>query len=66
LSNEENRLSWNRLSEYYQSNTFISLDDIHYSPYGLGEQKLRIIEDVSGLDCLELGCGGKSYFHCTC
>ncbi|MFX0085824.1 MAG: class I SAM-dependent methyltransferase [Candidatus Hodarchaeota archaeon] len=58
MTNEENRLSWNRLSEYYQSNTHISLDDIHYSPYSFGELKLRIIGDVKGLDCLELGCGG--------
>ncbi len=58
MTNEENRLSWNRLSEYYQSNTYISLDDIHYSPYSFGEKELRIIGNVKGLDCLELGCGG--------
>ncbi|UCE13205.1 MAG: class I SAM-dependent methyltransferase [Candidatus Heimdallarchaeota archaeon] len=58
MSNEENRLSWNRLSEYYQSSTYISLDDIHYGPYSPGEKELNIIGDVTGLDCLELGCGG--------
>lgn len=58
MSNEENRLSWNRLSEYYQANTYISLDDVHYGPYMPGEKDLNIIGEVTGLNCLELGCGG--------
>ncbi|MFX0133177.1 MAG: class I SAM-dependent methyltransferase [Candidatus Hodarchaeota archaeon] len=57
MSNQRNRDSWNRLSPYYQATHAISLDDIHYSPYGPGEKELRIIGDVSGLDILELGCG---------
>lgn len=58
MSNEDNRLSWNRLSEHYQSSTYISLDDIHYGPYSPGERHFKLIGSVKGLDCLELGCGG--------
>ncbi|MHA1975497.1 MAG: class I SAM-dependent methyltransferase [Candidatus Hodarchaeales archaeon] len=58
MSNEKNRQSWNKLSEYYQSSTGISLTDIHYAPYSPGEKKIKIIGDVKGLDVVELGCGG--------
>lgn len=58
MSNKINKESWDRLSEHYQSKTKISLDDVHYGPYGPGEKKLQVIGDVSGLDVLELGCGG--------
>lgn len=58
MSNENNRKSWNRLSDYYQNTTIISLNDIHYGPYSPGEKDLQIIRSVKGLDVLELGCGG--------
>lgn len=58
MSDQRNQDSWNRLSPYYQANNVISLEDVHYSPYGPGEKELRIIGDVSGLEILELGCGG--------
>jgi len=58
LSNEKNRKSWDLLSNYYQSSTFISLEDVHYGPYSPGEKSLKVIGDVTGLDLLELGCGG--------
>jgi ubiquinone/menaquinone biosynthesis C-methylase UbiE len=31
---------------------------MHYGPYSPGEKELKVIGDVSGLDALELGCGG--------
>lgn len=58
MSNEKNRDSWNKLSEHYQKTTNISLDDVHYSPYGPGEKELGVIGSVKGLDIAELGCGG--------
>ncbi|MHA1968441.1 MAG: class I SAM-dependent methyltransferase [Candidatus Hodarchaeales archaeon] len=58
MSNEENRLSWNRLSDFYQSSKTISLNDIHYGPYSPGEKHYKLLGDVKGLKCLELGCGG--------
>lgn len=51
-------MSWDLLSDYYQSTTFISLKDVHYGPYSPGEKTLKVIGDVSGLNVLELGCGG--------
>ena len=58
MSNKKNEESWDRLSEFYQTHKKISLEDFHYGPYGPGEQELRVIGDVKGLDILELGCGG--------
>lgn len=58
MSNEYNRESWNRLSDYYQETTRISLEDVHYGPYSPGERKLKVIGSVKGLEILELGCGG--------
>ena len=58
MSNEENRLSWNRLSDFYQSSKSITLNDIHYGPYSPGEKHYKLLGDVKGLKCLELGCGG--------
>ena len=58
MSNEENRISWNRFSEYYQSIKYISLNDIHYGPYAPGEKELKVLGDLKGLKCLELGCVG--------
>lgn len=58
MSNERNRKSWNLLSDHYQKSTNISLDDVHYSPYGPGEKELQIIGNVKDLDIVELGCGG--------
>ncbi|MHA2225681.1 MAG: class I SAM-dependent methyltransferase [Candidatus Hodarchaeales archaeon] len=58
MSNEKNRESWDRLSEFYQDTTIISLEDVHYGPYAPGEKALQVIKGVEGLDILELGCGG--------
>ena len=58
MSNKKNEESWDRLSEYYQAHKRISVENVHYGPYGPGEQELRVIGNVTGLDVLELGCGG--------
>ena len=51
------RLGWDEMSESYQAETLISLDDIHYSPLCPGERDLGIIGDVRGKRTLELACG---------
>jgi ubiquinone/menaquinone biosynthesis C-methylase UbiE len=58
MSNKRNEDSWNKLSEHYQAAQIISLENVHYNPYGPGESELGIIGDVKGLDILEVGCGG--------
>ncbi|MFX0062055.1 MAG: class I SAM-dependent methyltransferase [Candidatus Hermodarchaeota archaeon] len=58
MSNKRNQESWNHLSSYYQVINKISLEDVHYGPFAPGEKELCIIENVIGLDVLELGCGG--------
>jgi len=56
--NKINEASWNRLAAYYQEFTRISLNNFHYNPYGPGDNELGIIGDVTGLDVLDIGCGG--------
>jgi ubiquinone/menaquinone biosynthesis C-methylase UbiE len=51
------RLGWDEMSESYQMETRISLDDVHYSPLCPGERELGIIGDVRGKRTLELACG---------
>ena len=46
------------MSESYQAETYISLDDVHYAPLCPGEKELRIIGDADGKRTLELACGG--------
>ena len=46
------------MSESYQEETYISLEDVHYSPLCPGERELCIIGDVRGKRVLELACGG--------
>ncbi|MHA2206679.1 MAG: class I SAM-dependent methyltransferase [Candidatus Thorarchaeota archaeon] len=58
MTNPTNEESWDALSEYYQAEICISLDDVHYGPYGPGEKELGVIGGVQDLDVLELGCGG--------
>lgn len=45
------------MSESYQAETLISVDDVHYSPLCPGERELGIIGDVGGKRTLELACG---------
>ena len=51
------RLGWDEMSESYQAETFISLDDVHYAPLCPGERELGIIGEVGGMRTLELACG---------
>ena len=51
------RLGWDEMSESYQMETRISLDDVHYSPLCPGEREFGIIGDVRGKRTLELACG---------
>ncbi len=57
-TNRRNEDAWDSLSDYYQANTRISLENYHYNPYGPGDNELKVIGDVTGLDVLEVGCGG--------
>ncbi len=45
------------MSTLYQSETVISLNDVHYAPLCPGERELGIIGNVRGLRTLELACG---------
>lgn len=51
------RAGWDAMSDSYQSETRISLDEIHYAPLCPGERELRLIGDVKGRRVLELACG---------
>lgn len=58
MKKEQNEESWDKLSDHYQSSRRISLTNYHYNAYGPGDNELGIIGDVTGLDVLEVGCGG--------
>ena len=51
------RLGWDEMSESYQAETFISLNDVHYAPLCPGERELNVLGEVGGLRTLELACG---------
>ena len=51
------QLGWDEMSESYQAESRISLDDVHYAPLCPGESELGIIGDVRGKRALELACG---------
>ena len=51
------RAGWDAMSDWYQSESRISVDDVHYGPLCPGEKELQIIGDVQGLRALELACG---------
>ena len=51
------QLGWDEMSESYQAESLISLDDVHYAPLCPGESELGIIGDVRGMRTLELACG---------
>lgn len=53
-----NREYWNDLSDQYQRETHISIDDFHYGPLLPGDSELRLLpQPLMGLRCLEIGCG---------
>ncbi|MCH7627075.1 MAG: hypothetical protein IIC83_14240 [Chloroflexi bacterium] len=48
---------WDEMSDEYQRESRISLDDVHYAPLGPGERELGLIGDVRDMRVLELACG---------
>ena len=50
-------LGWDDMSERYQADTRISLEDVHYAPLSPGERELQLIGGVEGKTVLELACG---------
>jgi len=48
---------WDEMSKRYQSETQISVEDVHYAPLCPGERELKLLGDVSGISALELACG---------
>ena len=48
---------WDEMSGTYQSETRISLDDVHYGPISPGERELQLIGETAGKSFLELACG---------
>ena len=53
-----NREGWDLMSDEYQVNSEISLEDVHYSPLSFGEKTANLIGDITGKEYVELGCGG--------
>ncbi len=51
------RAGWDSMSESYQRDSRISLDDVHYAPYAPGERELKVLGSVDGKHVLELACG---------
>lgn len=50
---------WDDIAEEYQGALRISTDDFHYGPLLPGDRQFRLLPpQLSGLNCLELGCGG--------
>ena len=45
------------MSDAYQTETKISVDDVHYAPISPGERELNLLGDVAGQRVLELACG---------
>lgn len=45
------------MSESYQRDSAISLDDVHYAPFAPGERELGLLGPVQGKLILELACG---------
>ena len=53
-----NREGWDLMSDEYQVNSEISLEDVHYSPLSFGEKTANLIGNITGKEYVELGCGG--------
>jgi SAM-dependent methyltransferase len=49
---------WDTMSESYQRDSQIALDDVHYAPFAPGERELKLLGQVDGKRVLELACGG--------
>ena len=51
------RAGWDAMSDSYQRQSRIALDDVHYAPFAPGERELQLLGPVSGKRVLELACG---------
>ena len=51
------RAGWDAMSDSYQRQSRIALDDVHYAPFAPGERELKLLGPVSGKRVLELACG---------
>ena len=45
---------WNSMSSSYQTLSDISINDIHLSPFGPGNEELNLIPDVKGKKIIEI------------
>ena len=45
------------MSDSYQRQSRIALDDVHYAPFAPGERELKLLGPVSGKRVLEMACG---------
>jgi ubiquinone/menaquinone biosynthesis C-methylase UbiE len=50
---------WNLMSANYQSESDISVDEVHYAPLSYGENSLNLLDDVTNKNFVELGSGGS-------
>lgn len=58
MPEDSNVEAWDAISESYQRDHLISLDDVHYGPLCPGEKELQLLGDVEGKRILDVGCGG--------
>ena len=54
----DNRKAWNTIAKAYQERYQLPTDRLVYGPRCPGEDELHLLDDVSGLRAIVLGCGG--------
>jgi SAM-dependent methyltransferase len=54
---DANAAAWDELSAWYQANTHLPTDVVHYGPDGPDESTIRLLGDVASKRVLDLGCG---------
>lgn len=62
--NEDCKLYWNETADEYQDVTRINTDDFHYGPLLPGDKFFKLLPDLKGKRCLEIGSGAaqNSYY----
>lgn len=50
--------SWDKIAVLYKNRYEISREVVHYGPLCPGEDKLRLLGNISGKKVIDLGCGG--------
>ena len=53
----ETRKSWDKIAGYYRKRYEISTEAVHYGPLCPGDDKLRLLGDITGKKVIDLGCG---------